>query len=103
MELTNGLNKRVVEMYKGGELVWEMPATYIRVGSMIAGTYVIKGNVHPAGAKVTCKSGIKEYAVDVNYNDFTINFDEPLTKGRMFKFTVEMPGWKESFSRLTVS
>ena len=79
-----------------------MPKVYIRVDAPLAGAYVIRGNVHPAGAKVTCKSGIKEYAVKVDRDVFTINLDEPLPRGKVFRFTVEMPGWIESYLALKV-
>lgn len=79
-----------------------MPKTYIRADAPLAGAYVIRGNVHPAGAKVTCKSGIKEYVVKVDRDVFTINLDESLPRGKVFRLTAEMPGWIESYLRLEV-
>jgi hypothetical protein len=79
-----------------------MPKAYIRVDDIMLGSITITGNVHPAGAKVTCKSGIKEYTVGVNQNQFKINLNEPVPRGKLFRFTVEMPGWIESYLTLKV-
>lgn len=79
-----------------------MPRAYIRVDSLIGGTYTITGNVHPAGAKVTCMVKTAEYTVEANYDNFEIKLKEPLTPRLMVRFTVEKDGWMESNGRVVV-
>lgn len=53
MELKNAENKRVIEICKGGALVWEMPSCEAVIGSSIQNE--VKVTVFPKGSKVTFK------------------------------------------------
>lgn len=96
MNITNGLNKRVVEIYRGGELVWEMPTVFLKLDSLVSGSNMITGVVHPSDAKVTCEFNYEEHKAVVFDGKLTITLDKPTRRGDGLVLNVERPGWKKA-------
>lgn len=115
MELTNGLNKRVVEIYRGGELVWEMPRCDLQDFAVHSNTSQITVSPFPK-KRTTVKMEITElnyqtWQTEVIYSDTQIsdkfgdimfkNFPA-IPRGTIIRFTVTNPNCRELITNVTV-
>lgn len=95
MELTNGLNKRVVEIYKGGELVWEMPLVMVKVAAR-KGRKGITVDAYPASANVQIflNNNLLGELSDFSVGGKTLLIQEILKEGDAVKVIATHTGWK---------
>lgn len=101
MELTNGLNKRVVEIYRGG-LVWEMPTVCFVVDGFVSGNRSIKINTYPENCNVSIVIGNyetnkhEEYNFNINGTVKSVLLKTKIESGDYIDATAECEGWKKS-------
>lgn len=102
MELTNGLNKRVVEIYRGGgELVWEMPRVHLTISSLMSGQTRIQGKTYPLDSNInifiTNRSTNKkeEYKLKNNGIEWSIRVEELMFDDEV-AITASADGWQEA-------
>lgn len=98
MELKNGLNKRVVEIYRGGELVWNLPRAGLQVDSLALGLSVIKGLTYPlkSDIKIVIKNSATNKHEEYNFKNSSINWSQavkPLEEDDEVTITVSSDGW----------
>lgn len=99
MELTNGLNKRVVEIYRGGELVWERPTVLVAADNIITGKRTINISTYPTGCRVLIV--VKNNQTNKHEERKIIGFGlqqrlslkSPLESGDYVEIKVEHDGW----------
>lgn len=102
MKLTNGLNKRVVEIYRGGELVWEMPRVYLVVNGFMSGNKSVRVNVYPKNCTISIIIGNyqtnkhEEYNFDLVSDSKSILLENRIEPGDYIDVTAECEGWKKS-------
>lgn len=98
MELTNGLNKRVVEIYRGGELVWQLPRVGLQVDTLGLGFKVIRGITYPhkSDIKIVIENSTTNKHEEYNFKNSSINWSraiKPLEEDDEVTITVSSDGW----------
>lgn len=95
MELTNGENKLIVEMYKGKERVWELPTVMTSMIELKPGDQSIRLTTYPSGCQVTITVNDVVYEKNSGPSGsvvFTLN--EALKNEDSVDVLIEKDGWK---------
>lgn len=96
MELLNAKNKQVIEMYKGGVKVWELPTVMTDDINLQAGSNELSFTTYPEGCKVVVTINSREIANEetVFGGYFSCSIDPPLKNGDYVIIEITKSGWR---------
>lgn len=95
MDLANADNKRVIEMYKGGVKVWELPTIMTNYFEVKAGDQSISLTTYPASCQVTITVNDVVYKKTTNgFGSIVFTLNEALKSGDSVDILIEKDGWK---------
>lgn len=97
MKLTNGLNKRVVEIYRG-ELVWNLPKAGLQVDTLGLGFKAIGGITYPlqSDIKIIVKNSTTNKHEEYNFKNDNLSWEQSiksLEEDDEVTITVSADGW----------
>ncbi|WP_282925164.1 hypothetical protein [Peptoniphilus genitalis] len=90
-------NKTISQMYKGDELVWEMPEVMTSGFDLYKGTTTIEFTTYPADCKVKIEINGNTISEQMpsGFGGCSAGLESPLKNGDKVVITISKPGWKD--------
>ena len=97
-------NNIISQMYKGDELVWEMPQVMTNDFDLYKGMGTIELTTYPDLCKVKMEMNGKTIIEQTTsgFGSFSIGLEQPLKNRDKVVFTISKPGWKDKIIRKTI-
>lgn len=97
-------NNIISQMYKGDELVWEMPQVMTNDFDLYKGMSTIEFTTYPALCKVKMEINGKTIIEQTTsgFGSFSIGLKQPLKSRDKVVFTISKPGWKDKIIKKTI-
>lgn len=95
MDLANADNKRVIEMYKGGVKVWELPTIMTNNFDVKTGSQTIRLTTYPPNCQITITVNDAVYKKETGpFGSIAVVLNEALKSGDSVDILIEKDGWK---------
>ena len=97
-------NNTISQMYKGDELVWEMPEVMTSDFDLYKGMKTIDFTTYPAVCKVKVEINSKTIIEQTTsgFGGFSSGLESPLKNGDKVVITISKPGWKDKIIKKTI-